>query len=87
MHNLITECNFDSRYKSDHMPITLAIRLLQDCRGKGTWKFNNDLLLDEDYANMVRESLEQYTKLDWRNAEPNSRNFIIDDQVLWETIC
>ena len=31
-------------YRSDHSPVSIVLNILNQTRGRGTWKFNNSLL-------------------------------------------
>ena len=43
---------------SDHSLISLSLNIgEQTKRGKGYWKFNNDLLIEKDYATLINERL------------------------------
>ena len=45
-------------YGSDHSILTLQIELLQtQKRGRGIWKFNNNLLNDSKYVEMVKQTI------------------------------
>ena len=38
-------------YRTDHSGVYIKIKLQDNERGKGYWKFNNSLLKDKDYSN------------------------------------
>ena len=44
-------------YKSDHTPILLSFIKSRQSRGRGLWKFNNQLLQNQDYIDMVKEEI------------------------------
>ena len=44
-------------YKSDHNPIVLTFIKSRQSRGKGLWKFNNGLLKNQDFIDMIQEEL------------------------------
>ena len=44
-------------YKSDHNPIVLTFIKSRQNRGKGLWKFNNDLLKNQDFISMIKEEI------------------------------
>jgi hypothetical protein len=61
---------------SDHSPIKLTLTPKGNPpKGKGIWKFNNSLLLDEEYTFMIRNLVETNTE----NLEA-----IEDERVAWE---
>ena len=42
----------------------LTIKLTEFCRGKGFWKFNNSLLTDKEYVNLVKCQIKE-TKMEY----------------------
>ena len=52
----------------DHKAIKLSLKLSDEKRGPGLWKFNNSLVDDEDYVNRIKENYpiigEKYRDLD-----------------------
>jgi hypothetical protein len=44
-------------YRSDHSPVYLTFQFTEHERGKGTWKFNNCLLRDEEYIKIVKDCI------------------------------
>ena len=44
-------------YKSDHNMISLTITKSSQKRGKGLWKFNNALLENQDFCDMIRSEI------------------------------
>jgi hypothetical protein len=65
--NIISYCKIDIGYRSDHSPVILALKLSNFQRGKGIWKFNNSLLHDKEYVNLIKrliqQEMENFTKL------------------------
>ena len=41
-------------YRNDHSGITLKIKMQENARGRGHWKFNNVLLKHKDYVQIVK---------------------------------
>ena len=44
-------------YKSDHNPISMSFIKSRQSRGRGLWKFNNQLLQNQDFIDMVKEEI------------------------------
>ena len=44
-------------YRSDHSGAILQLRLCQYQRGRGLWKFNNSLLRDKHYVEIVKKTM------------------------------
>ena len=71
----IKECEYHPSFFSDHSYLLVKFELEQDFRGPGVWKFNNSLLDDPEYCDLVasfwsfwqsREGSEEYSSLlDW----------------------
>jgi len=60
---------------SDHAAVIWETEIINTSRGKGTWKFNNDLLTDTEYCEIVKKSISE--------TEKNNRG--CNDQIMWET--
>ena len=76
-------------YRSDHSGIYLKIKLHENERGRGYWKFNNTLLKDKDYVNVVKLQIQETINLYSRNNFNNNNNnveFTINDQLFLETL-
>ena len=88
MQNYIVNADMDFAYKSDHSPVNIEIEFINQERGRGTWKFNNSLLGDQEYVELIKitinEVIGQYRIDDNENFE-NSQ-FSIDAILLWETL-
>jgi hypothetical protein len=54
---LIDKVNINPGYRSDHATIELNITFTKFKRGKGFWKFNNSLLQDHDYVQMIKDTI------------------------------
>ena len=85
---IISECDIGVAYRSDHSPVSLTLQFNASERGKGTWKFNNALLYDKDYINIVKtcigECIDQYKTTQSEIFE--EIQFSISDQLFWETL-
>ena len=53
--DLYSNSKIKSSYKSDHCPIQLEIFISKTIEGKGIWKINNSLLLDEKLTNLINK--------------------------------
>ena len=80
-------------YRTDHSMIVLHCSFNTFERGRGIWRFNNSLLRDHDYVNLVKSvikrTLNQYSTTpvnDIRNLENENISYHIDDQLLFETL-
>ena len=56
MHDIITSCNINPSYRSNHSIVKIKILLK---RGKGIWKFNYSLLKDDKYIRLVTKIIQE----------------------------
>ena len=78
-------------YRSDHSLIYISLSFTNQPRGRGIWKFNNSLLRDAQYIQIIKysiaEVIEQYKLPNQNNdIEPKDLQFSINDQLLFETL-
>ena len=59
MIELINKCEIKPGYKSDHSFIALEIIQNKFTIGKGIWKFNNNLLKNKDYIELVNNIIDK----------------------------
>ena len=94
--SLVRGTDIVSGYRSDHRIVTLSIKknIVQE-RSRSYWKFNNSLLHDKNYVDLVKQCIldvkKQYAlpiyNLDNLNEICNdSIQFIIDDQLFFEIL-
>ena len=74
--------SFDIAYKSDHSQVSMSMNFTNQQRGKGTWKFNNTLLYDPEYVQIIKDCIHK-TTLQYTGRDAS---LAIDNQLLWETI-
>ena len=55
-------------YKSDHSRITLTLKLSSLVRGRGLWQLKETYLSNQDYVNMINNSIDEFLE---NNAELN----------------
>ena len=48
-----------SGYRTDHSGTILKLKFNNNERGKGYWKFNNSLLKDNEYIQIVKKAIEE----------------------------
>ena len=93
MSDLIKTCDIKVGYRSDHSIITMDIVLTNFNQGKGTWKFNNSLLQNQDYLNLVKIIHEEILKyaipvysLQHIKENRDSISLILDDEIFLEVL-
>ena len=82
------------KYRSDHAPVSIGLRLSNHERGPGVWKLNNSLLKDEDFVKLIKKEIINF-KLIYA-ATPYNQDFIkplshgfeimIDISLFWEAL-
>ena len=51
----------ENSYRSDHSGVVIYVKLDTIETGKGLWKFNNSLLSDRDYLNIIKQTISKVT--------------------------
>ena len=88
----VTAANIISGYRTDHSAITLKLKLHENERGKGYWKFNNSLLKDKKFVEETKQVIDEVKRTYAANIElgenvPNQDIvFNINDQLFLETL-
>ena len=80
LQSFIHESNNGIAYRSDHSPVYLTFQFTEHERGKGTWKFNNRLLQDEEYIKIVKDCIDKV--IGQYKTEDNERTCLILSSVL-----
>ena len=95
MTDIIDSCEIRSSYRSDHSIIEIHIVISKFKIGKGIWKFNNSLLKNKDYLELVNKIIHEekskyalpvYSAEYVKNENENIK-FNIDDDDFSEMIC
>ena len=55
--NMLTMAKIEPGFMSDHNYTIISLKLNNSRRGKGTWKFNNLLLKDHEYVELIKNLL------------------------------
>ena len=66
-------------FKTDHSQITLHLTNNTNPRGTGFWKLNTSFLLESEYENLIKETIN-----DVANAYKNDNE--VDSVLLWDTM-
>ena len=72
----VKEASILPAYCTDHCMLSLGLNLMDQQRGRGFWKLNNQLLQDQDYLTKIKEVIKDTIRI----------NHQADEQLLWETI-
>ena len=93
MFTLVHDSDIVPGYRTDHSGIILKIKLQENERGRGYWKFNNSLLKDTNYVTTVKTVIDDTINLYKINNNNNNNTvpddniqFTINDQLFLETL-
>ena len=86
--DIIDNCEIKPGYRSDHSCIELTITLNNFKIGKGIWKFNNSLLKNQDYLNLINKVIKEKAVYNLEYLDENYRevNFTIDNDLFLEVL-
>ena len=57
---MISSCKINPSFHSDHASVEMNIETFSsNVRGKGVWKFNNTLLKDINYVQIINDVIEK----------------------------
>ena len=82
-------------YRSDHSATHISLKLNQFTKGRGLWKFNNSLLKDTQYLELVNSTIENtlkeytvpvYNHENIMNIDKQNIVLTINDQLFLETL-
>ena len=85
LRNSIVSSRHNIGYKSDHSIVSLNIDLINLTRGPGYFKINNSLSLNEDYQEIIKNSISEIAEIN-KEANPNTKWELIKGTVRNETI-
>ena len=93
--NSVNKADIVPSYRSDHSMITVSLKLNNFEKGKGLWKFNNSLLFNQDFINMIKQKIKEikqqyalpiYNLENIDSVDNECIQFTIDDQLFLETL-
>ena len=68
------DCKIVPGYRTDHSGLVLKLNFFEQERGKGYWKFNNSLLKDKRYINIVHKTITEVLNLHLKDKEKQIDN-------------
>ena len=83
--NSITTCKITTGIRSDHSLVYFNINVENQPRGPGYFKLNNSIILDEDYQEKIKQSIQEIADIN-KDANPNTLWEIIKGNIRNETI-
>ena len=83
--NFIKKSEIKSGYNTDHSIITLDIDFIKIDKGRGVFKINNSILLQIEYQNIIRNSINDIVNIN-NECNPNTLWELIKGSIRNETI-
>ena len=79
MQHLINDCQIVPNIFSDHSGLQLCMNIeeKETKRGPGSWKFNNSLLSDKEYIELITRSIPTFV---------SKYEDLVDKGLFWEMI-
>ena len=86
---------YENSYRSDHSPALLSLKINNFVKGTGFWKFNNSLLTDKEYVELIKKKIVDvkaqyacpvYCFENIKSVENTSLCFTISDQLLLDIL-
>ena len=83
-------CDINPGYRTDHSLVDICLDFNQMERGPGYWKFNNSLLTDKDFVDLVKKTISEvidvyaaspYSRSSLQNIHPRDIHMVINDQL------
>ena len=83
--NVITNCKITTGYRSDHSLVYFNLNTDSQTRGPGYFKLNNSVILEQEYQNKIKQSIEEIATIN-RDTNPNTLWQIIKGTIINESI-
>ena len=83
--NKCIKCSIKPGFKSDHSIVNLSLDFIQQPKGPGYFKFNNSLLLENDFKETIKKHISETVDIN-KNANPNTLWELIKGTIRNETI-
>ena len=93
--DFVSEEKISPGYRSDHSIISVKFKFINSPRGKSFWKFNNSLIKDQTYVELVKSTIldtkikyspTPYVPENIYNIPDDAYQSILDDQLFFETL-
>lgn len=85
LQNYIIDCNINASFKTDHSLVLLKFNTQENKRGPGYFKINNSLLFNQEYKQLIKDTIENTVNINneanpvtlWAIIKGNIRNTTI----------
>ncbi|KAK3093924.1 hypothetical protein FSP39_021885 [Pinctada imbricata] len=91
----LNNCTINPGYRTDHSSVKINLSFRNFNRGRGFWKFNNSLLYDSTYLDIINKKIDDIKKQyavpvylfdNVVNIPDDEIQFVINDQLFLETL-
>ena len=91
----VKKCTIENSYRSDHSPVILGLCFNKFIKGKPLWKFNNSLLKDIEYLNIINKKIDEvklqyslpvYNFENLQNIPDSEIQLTVNDQLFLDTL-
>ena len=83
--NMITQCKITTGFRSDHSLVYFNLLIDTQSRGPGFFKLNNSVILEQDYQNKIKQSIQEISEIN-KDCNPNTMWQLIKGTIRNETI-
>ena len=83
--NIIRNCKITTGFRSDHSLVYFDLIIDKQPRGSGYFKLNNSVILDQDYQNKIKQSIQEVAEIN-KDSNPNTLWQIIKGTIRNESI-
>ena len=83
--NIIRNCKITTGFRSDHSLVFFNLIIDKQPRGPGYFKLNNSVILDQDYQNKIKQSIQEVAEIN-KDSNPNTLWQIIKGTIRNESI-
>ena len=92
--SILRKFDIDTKYRSDHSPISCTIKLSEEKRGPGVWRFNNSLLQEQDFIALIKKEINNFKEIyaaspynpDYISSLSHGFEIMISPSLFWETL-
>ena len=82
---MITKCKITTGFRSDHSLVHFNLIIDNQPRGPGFFKLNNSVILERDYQNKIKQSIQEIAEVN-KDCNPNTLWQIIKGTIRNESI-
>ena len=92
--SITSNYQINTKYRSDHAPISCSLTISNDKRGPGVWRMNNSLLADKDFETLIKNEINNFKQIyaatpyhpDYINSVSHCFEIMISPTLFWETL-